>query len=510
MNKNNYYYINYNIIEHMDEETNKSINNKEIDNIDNDIILPKNLSTKLNDIVNYNGLTNKLKELDASINLNNEKIKKLNKLNNNFNFTETGININNKDGINNIGIGVEYTNHKLEVDGSARVDSLYLSDGSYINNDNGILINSNDNIINMQKNSIILDSNNVNIGNPIELNDKFNVDGNINLTGNIKHNNNVIIDNSVIDNLKIKKKNINFDGNISISSEDLDKGGLSIGSEDNIANGNLKVNKYIINKFDKKIFNLSVDDKLEINPTTDSPNSTIIRGDVSIINNGNKGGLSVGLSEYNIGDGNLIVTNNSNVLKKINIGSLKNGDESLNIVGYEGTNNDKKNNHSNILLGKYSYIGQTSSDNEKQKMILGNNVKAIFNNIYTASESNDGYRAITLDPNVGIQLYTNNNKTTKDTPITNPQLIINNNGQIIKKINIIDTDNNNITNPNNKIISYVKENLLNKPPGTIIEFLTNFDTNTHTYKALVNKNMVIRIFKLDILNNKTEFIDIGI
>ena len=215
---------------------------------------------------------------------------------------------------------------------------------SFITYDNGIILNNNGNIVKINNNSIKVDTNNLNIGNIDEIDNKLNIDGNINLTGDIKHNNKVFLNNNE-NLLNISKNNINIDGNVSIFNEDLNKGGLSIGSNDEVGNGNLKINNNIINKFDKKVIDLSTEEKVVINPSVDSPSSTIVNSNLSIINNNNSGGLSIGISEYNAGDGNLVVTNNSNILKKVNIGSFETGKESLNILGFEGVNKNKIDNH---------------------------------------------------------------------------------------------------------------------------------------------------------------------
>ena len=161
-------------------------------------------------------------------------------------------------------------------------------------------------------------------------------------------------------------------------------------------------------------------------------------------------------------------------------------------------------------MGKYSFFGQTSTNNNKQITVIGNNVKAFRNNLNTSNNDNNGYRAITLDPDKGIELYTSNSKTDELGSLNKPNFIINNDGQILKKLNIIETDNNNINDSNNKIIAYVKKNLSDQPSGTVIEFLTNYDIDTHSYKALINDKMTIRLFKFDLINNKTEFVDFGI
>ena len=61
-------------------------------------------------------------------------------------------------------------------------------------------------------------------------------------------------------------------------------------------------------------------------------------------------------------------------------------------------------------MGKYSFFGQTSTNNNKQITVIGNNVKAFRNNLNTSNNDNNGYRAITLDPDKGIELYTSNFK----------------------------------------------------------------------------------------------------
>lgn len=487
MEKKNYYYVSSKIIENFEDP-----------NI-----------TDLEDIYNYSNITKKVHEIDSNIELNNQKFNEISDFKNNISFKENGIFINNSNGINNIIVGSEenLTNHTLDLNGSAKVSSLYLSDGSFILFDEGLVLNNNDNSIKISNNSIDVNSNNINIGTFEEIDNKLNVEGNINLTGELKYDNNAFIKNNK-DNLDIIKKNINFNGNLYISDDNSETGGLSIGSRDDVGNGNLKINKNIINKFDKNILDLSTENKLIFNPSPDSPDSTVINGDLSIISNGNRGGLSIGISEYNAGDGNLVVTNNSNVLKKINIGSFDSDEDSLNIHGSEGINENKIDNHSNIKLGKYSHLGQTAS-NENQITVLGNNVKAFRNNLLTSQKGNIGYRAIALNPEKGIEIYTNNSETEKYESLENPNITINNDGQILKKLNIIENDNNDFKNSNN-IINYVKKTLINQPPGTVIEFLTNSDMETHTYKAIVTDKMTIRIFQIDLINNKTVINDIGI
>ena len=363
----------------------------------------------------------------------------------------------------NIGIGIENPNYKLDIDGSANLDSIYIKNSSIIKGPNDELILQNksaDNQFSINKDQSYLTTNNLGINNR---DPKYTLDvyGDIKLSGElIGNNNNVLLrqgaDITINPDNKFNKFIINSPAMFKSNNN---SGGVVIG-ESNIdpQSGSLIVENDIKDIHNNKFVELKNSQQFNINPS--STKKINFYGKTNFADSVH--GVSIGAVENTANSGEL------NVQKKIIVGQqIKINDFTNKILDMSGDNK------SNIILGRDTYIGNLNSfGDRKQASLIGNNLWADDNNIRVANTTTDGYRGIVMDKYSGINFYTKNtNVTTGDIPDL-PSLSISNSGQIIYSIPVLEINNFDTTDQTNPIYKYIRNELGSHKIGSVMDFTT--------------------------------------
>jgi hypothetical protein len=383
--------------------------------------------------------------------MNNDYIKKLN---------DIEIYYKNK----NIGIGIENPNYKLDVDGSANLDAIYIKDVSIIKGKDEELIIQNKSAdnqfsLNKDKSYLITDKLGINNRDPQYTLDVY---GDIKLSGElVGNNNNVLLRNGVDITLNPDNKFNKFIVNSpTMFKSNNSSGGVVIGESDvDPQSGTLIVENDIKDIHKNKFVELKNTQQFNINPS--STKKVNIYGKTNFPDT--KHGVSIGSIEGNSNSGQLYVQKDITVGQKIKIKDFPNK-----ILDMSGDNK------SNIILGRDTYIGNLNSfGDRKQATLIGNNLWADNNNVRVANTTPDGYRGIVMDKYSGINFYTKNtNVITGDIPNL-PSMSISNSGQLIYSIPVLEVNNFDSTNLDNPVHKYIRKELGSHKIGSVMDFTTN-------------------------------------
>jgi hypothetical protein len=364
----------------------------------------------------------------------------------------------------NIGIGIENPNYKLDVDGSANLDAIYLKNASIIKGNNDELIIQNksaDNQLSLNKEQSHLITDNLGINNR---NPQYTLDiyGDIKLSGElIGNNNNVLLRHGADITLNPENKFNKFIVNApTMFKSNNSSGGVIIG-ESNIVpqSGTLIIENDIKDIHKNKFVELKNKQQFNINPS--STKKVNIYGKTNFPDI--KYGVSIGPIEGNPTSGELYVQKKITAGQKIKINDFPN--KTLDMSG---------DNKSNIILGRDTYIGNLNSfGDRKQATVIGNNLWADNNNVRVANTTPDGYRGIVMDKYSGINFYTKNTNVIRGDIPNLPSLSISNSGQLIYSIPVLEVNNFISSDLDNPIHKYIRKELGSHKIGSVMDFTTN-------------------------------------
>jgi hypothetical protein len=398
----------------------------------------------------------------------------------------------------NIGIGIEKDNpnYKLDVDGSANLDGLYIKNASIIKgiDDNLIIQNkSADNVlsINKEKSYLLTDKLGINNQEPQYTMDIF---GDLKLSGSIigKDNKTILNNNeNIIFNPDNNYKKLIINSPTMFKSND-ESGGIIVGESDiQPKSGSIIVENDIRDIYDNKFVELRNSQQYNIN--ADSAKKVNIFGKVNFMDDEN--GVSIGFVENPANSGDLYVQKNITAGQKIKIKDFEN--KTLDMGG---------DNKSNIILGTDTYIGNLNSFGTKdQATVIGNNLYADDSAVRVANTMDTGYRGIVMDKYSGINFYSKNTNSVTGDTLEQPIFTITNSGQLVYTMPILEVEDFNYEVIDSPVHRHIRKELGLQKVGSIIDFTTyEYLRENKIFNSIKISETAARTFIINKGSNETE------
>jgi len=396
----------------------------------------------------------------------------------------------------NIGIGVDNPNYKLDVDGNANIDGLFIKNSSFIKGpeDNLIIRNkSADNEISLNKDKSYLLTDNFGLNNR-DPKHALDVNGDIKFSGSLLGTNSETVirqSNDIAINPDNKFNKFIVNGPSMFKSNN-NSGGVLIG-ESNLepSSGSLIVENDIKDIYNNKFVELK--NSTQFNVNANSTKNINIYGKASFPDT--KFGVSVGPIEENVNSGEIYAQ------KRIISGQqIKINDFVSKVLDMGGDNK------SNIILGRDTYIGNLNSfGDRKQASLFGNNLYADNNNVKVANNDADGYRGIVMDKYSGINFYTTDSDVLSGDIPEQPSLTISNSGQLIYSIPILEVNNVDTTNVSDPVHKYIRKEIGPHKIGSIMDFTTvEMLRDNKIFNSIKITESTVRTYIINKKENKSE------
>lgn len=359
----------------------------------------------------------------------------------------------------NIGID-KIPQHKIDINGDIKSNKIFLPHSNLYNDSNKYFyINNNDNSnLMLSRNSSYINTNKLGINNN---NPNYTLDINGELKINSLYGNYKILDDNQDDiniNYDKKYKNTNIYNNLSI----INSGNINIGNnQDNNETSSLSIENYILDSNNNKLINMN-DTTFNFNPE----NNKNVSFNGKVLFNDNNNGVVIGNINSDVSGGELRVSNKITT-KRLDTDNIN--------------------------------VGTSNISNPNNELLLGNNLYNNNNNIRVKNDSENGYRGINFSNINGVQFYTTNKKTLQDDIPNEPNMTLSNTGQLIYTIPILEYQNVDMTDLNNEIYNYTKNEISNKKIGSFMTFTT---------QELLNKDTIINCLKNNYDSTKLFFIDL--